>query len=331
MKESSENFGENQRGKVKAPFFCIGNEVFDVFLPIMGIESLAIYAWFRRMEFSNPSLAHTLRVISKDTGIGVTTVSRSLEILEHLGLVKLTRFGGSKGSECQLPDSKEVANKQGAKYNPKTLSYSLPPQVAQRLKAEVKALRERQQGRTPQTAVSYPQHGCGNRPAPVSQRDASISPEIRQRSTRETQTGAYLLQEEGRNEDVPSPTPSRSGNADSAKTLPNKDGPDELLKQAVNKFTGVMKDMRDHLLGSNRPQAPHLANGFDDWQEYGFSSMAVEAVARRGEDLELMLSADNPAAALCGVEKYRQEWNESLRKWFAVAVQVDFQQSPPIW
>ena len=83
------------RGEVKAPFCCIGNEVFDVFLPIMGADCFALYSSFARRVFSNPKLRHTVRDLADATGIGVSTVSRSLEILEHLRLVKLIRFGGS--------------------------------------------------------------------------------------------------------------------------------------------------------------------------------------------------------------------------------------------
>lgn len=45
MSEGPENFREaSQKGKLKSPFCCIGGEVFDVFLPIMGAESFTVYS-----------------------------------------------------------------------------------------------------------------------------------------------------------------------------------------------------------------------------------------------------------------------------------------------
>lgn len=133
----------------QTPFCCLGNEVFDVFLPLMGTDCLSIYALFKRKEFSNPKLRHTVRGLAEGTDVGTATVSRAVEILEYLGLTKITRFGGSRESECQLLDSERAAAHLGAKYNRKTLSYSLAPEIARRLKIEIKAIRKKQQGNAP--------------------------------------------------------------------------------------------------------------------------------------------------------------------------------------
>jgi hypothetical protein len=173
--------GTAQRGELKAPFFQIGGEIYDVFLPIIGADCLAVYLYFPRRKFIDHKLKHTVRGLAEAADLGVATVSRSLEVLEKLQLVKLTRFGGSKESECQLLDSNEAAVQLGAKYHPRTCSFSLPPKVAQRLKAEVKALREKQQRKSSPIVLNRVPHDCGNPILPVSQRNASVPPEKRKR------------------------------------------------------------------------------------------------------------------------------------------------------
>lgn len=295
----------------------------DVFLPLMGSDCLAVHAYFKRIEYSNPKLVHSVRIIAKATGIDDSTVCRSLEILEYLGLIKLTRFRGSKESECQLRDSREAANRLGAIYNARSVSFSLPPEVEKRLKAEVASIRERQQGKsTPKAARGAPQ-ACGNLPFSVSHRSAGVSPEKRQRPTGETQTCSHLIQEERRIEEgpTPTPTPSDSGEAQKDKDSPDEDEPDP-LRWATIVFTGVMNDLGDHLFDTSRPPNPRFANGADDWAKFGFNSLAVEAAEWHGERLTLILSASDPAAALRGLEKYRRKWDESLRKWYQCEVRV---------
>jgi hypothetical protein len=309
----------------------MGNQDFDVFLPIMGAACFTLYAYFVRKAFLDPKLKHSVRGLADVTGLGITTVMRSLEIMEYMRLVKLTRFGGGKDSECQLLDSREVASRLGVQFHRRTLSFSLPPQVSQRLKAEVKALREKQQGKSSQRLVGSAPLDCGNSSLRVSQRNASVSLARRQRSTRETQTGTHLLLEERRIENVPSPTPSHKQAAQKPKDLSNEDEPDELVRWARIKFTGVMKDMGSHLLDTSRPPNPRLANGFADWQGFGFNSLAVEAAAWRGGVLVLVLSATDPAAAQRGLERYHRTWNAALRKWYECEVHVELQQAQRKW
>jgi len=315
------------RGEVKAPFCCIGNEVSDCFLPIMGADCHTLYSLFARRSFSDPKLRHNVRELAQATNLGVATVSRSLEVLEHLRLVKLTRFGGSKDSECQLLDSREVALRLGAEYHRVTLSFSLPPNVTQRLKAEVKALRERRQGKlSPITPIGELQD-CGNPSLRVSQRDASVSLVGRQRCSRETQAGTHLLQEEKRIEEVLSPTPSHEQAEQGPKDLPNEVEPAVPLKWARDRFNGVIDDIRAHLLNISKPSNPHLANGYDEWQQFGFNSLAVKAASMRGNEITLLLSASDAAAARRGLDKYRRIWDASLHEWFGDAVEVKLERA----
>ena len=230
------------RGEPTPPFCWVANEVLQVFLPVMGPDCLAIYAFFAGKVFTNPKLIHAVRDLADATDIGKSTVLRSLEILEHLRLVKLTRFGGNRDSECQLLDSRVVVNRLGAAFNPATLSYSLPPEVASRLKNEVKVIRARQQGKSLPIAQDCAPSASGNRQSRVPHRPPRVSPENPERSARETQTGSHLLREEGRIEEVLSPTPFQDGEAQKDKDSPDENEPDPLLRWARIKFTGVMSE-----------------------------------------------------------------------------------------
>ena len=313
------------RGEPTPPFCWVGNEVLDVWLPIMGADCLTLYTLFARRVYFDPKLKHNIRELAVATEIGFATVSRCLEIIEYLGLVKLTRFGGSKDSECELRNSLLVANRLGATYDSGTHSYSLPPQVAQRLISEVKAIREKQQGKKPQSTPRGAPRSCGNRLFSDSQRNSSVSPERRQRATRETQTGSHLIREEGRNEEVPSPTPSHTSEEQATKDSPDKNEPDPLLKWARAAFTGPMNDLGDHLLDTSKPPVRHLANGADEWKR--FDSLAVYAAARRGGALVLTLSARNPVAAHEGLKRYHSTWEPSLRKWYGCEVLWEVQET----
>lgn len=325
MSESaSTDAGFPLRGeKPSHPFLWIGNEVLDLYVPIMGPDCLAVYAYFARRYHCDRSLRHDIRSIARSCGLKPSTVSRALEVLEHLQLVKLIRFGGSRQSECQLSDVWTIAKRLGATFDPKTQSYRFPHPVFKQLTEEVCEIRARQQGKTdgktPTSAVSP----CGNPSMSVSQRNTSLSPEKRQRPTRETQAGTHLIQKEERIKETPTPTPtpSTSGEAQKDKGFPDEDEKRaSQLLWARSKFTGVMKDMGSHLLNS-RPPSPHLTNGLRDWQSFGFDSLAVRAW--RDEELTLVLSANDPEAARRGLDKYRKTWEASLRKWYECEVRVE--------
>lgn len=83
-----------------------------------------------------------------------------------------------------------------------------------------------------------------------------------------------------------------------------------------------MKDMGNHLLDTSRPSAPHLANDYSDWHEFGFDSLAIEAAARSRNVLELVLSASDPAATQRGLHKYRRTWEASLRTRYGCEVKI---------
>lgn len=322
MNGANPNLPETAREQHSPPHYSILKVVTDIFQPNMPPACFGVYsALARRDNFTlNPN--NSMRKLAAAANVSPATASRAVETLVHLELIERTRHGGSQPDSYKLLDAWEAAKKWGAEYVKRSVSYSLPQENRQRLKARVKALQAGQ--RSTQT---------------VSEAVSSVSPVIRQRfrgkrqrARSETQTGTHLIQEEKRNEESPSPTPSHDGcGLESAKDLPDEDGPEADLRWAQTQFTGVMDDLRRGLLDINRPPVPHLANGAADWDKFGMNSWGVEAAARRGNVLELTLRAADPAAAVSGLAKYRKRWEAACRKWFGCEVEVKWERVERRW
>jgi hypothetical protein len=93
----------------------------------------------------------------------------------------VARYGGSRESECQLFDTRKLVLSLGATYQRERLSFLLPPNVIERLRTQVKALQEKQQGKSAKIDEAGVPSSCGNPILSVSQRNASVPPEIRKR------------------------------------------------------------------------------------------------------------------------------------------------------
>lgn len=310
-----------RRGNV--PYFLVGIEVVDVLLPIAGPSCLTIYCYLARWEYKNPDLNHSVREIASATGISRVAVARSLDILEHLQLVTLIRRGGCQESRCRLMDSVEAVRRLGAEYDPKTLSWTFPPEQQQRLRTEVKAIREKLQGK----ATASGEVDCGKVDLSVPQRDASVSLKGRQRTTRETQTGPHLLRKEERIEKILTPTAFHSNEAWKSEKAANEGGPvSDLLTWTRTKFTGVVKDVKNHFLGDGIYIRP-LANGLSEWQKYGFESWGIQRAEWRSEGLVLSLSVSDVVLAKSGLAAYCQKWDDALEKWFKFKSRLEFVQA----
>jgi hypothetical protein len=339
---SSTDAGLPLRGeKPSHPFLWIGNEVLDLYVPIIGPDCLAVYAYFSRRYHPDHTLRHDIRSIARSCCLNPTTVSRALEVLNHLQLVKLIRFGGSRQSECQLPDVWTIVNRLGAKFDPRTQSYRFPEPVFKQLTAEVCEIRVRQQGKTDGKTAKSASSPSRNPNISASQRNTTLSPEKRQHPTRETRAGTHLIQKKERIKEVPSPTSSPDSEGwGNAKNIPYEDGlekdvplvraqfnglidairnatgnirSDADLQSARAKFNGVMDDLKDALLITNRPVVPHLTRSSDDWNEFRFNSLRVVAVARHGNERLLTLETDDVPATQRGLAKYRKRWESSCR------------------
>jgi hypothetical protein len=316
------------------PGYCWqDNELYDVYQPIIGTLATHVYANLSRKAYG-AEVRYSLSLVKTWSRLSRSSVWRALGILELIGMVRLRSRGGNQESVCELIDLKELAKYHGAKWNKQTASYALSNEIADELRAKVEALQNDRSGK--KLADGELNHAAAKEAfsnegrivlLPVSQRDASVSPERHQRSTRETEARPHLLLQDTRIQDTPSPTPSHEPETPIPKYLSNED--EKLLQCARTLFTGLIDDLRAHLLDTSKPPHPNLANGFADWQNFGFNSLAVEAATKRGNVLVLSLSAFDPAAAQRGLEKYRRKWEASIREWFGCKVQIIFQSQRP--
>lgn len=295
----------------KPPYFTVQKVMSDVFQPNMPPATFAVYAVLARRDNLTANPNNSLRELAKAANVSTATASRSVEILVDLGLIERSKRSGSKANEYKLGDSLQAASKCGAKYNKRTVSYSLSPEDTKRLRGRVKAVEAKQRSAG---SVSTTAHG-------VSPEIRQRFPEREQRTRRETQTVSPLIQEEGSNEEVPTPTPSQNdGAGENAKDLPDEDEPEPSVKWARAQFIGVMNDLGDALFDTSRPPAPHLTNGAEDWTRFGFNNLGIEAVARDGDQLVLTIRADDTEAAQRGIQKYRRRWEAACFKWFGASV-----------
>lgn len=312
--------------KPTRPFCWVGNEIVDLYVPIIGPDCFAVYIYFARRYHSNPTLKHDVREIACSCRLKPTTVCRSLEVMEHLQLIQLVRFGGSRKSECKLLDVWGVASRLGAEFNAKTQLYHFPETVIARLVMEVREIRMRQQGKAGQNRAIPIAPTCGNPGVSISQRNASLSPEKLQCPFRETQAGPHLLIKEEKIINILKPPPQSQ--AEKTKSLPDELGAVEDLRWARVKFDGFMHDLKNYVFALRR-YPPHLMKGFDDWRSFGFESLAVKRVSWNGAKLVLVLFARDPEAAQKGLEKYRKTSQSILRTWFECDVSVDLTQAQP--
>jgi hypothetical protein len=313
------------------------NELSCLFQPIIGPAASALYCHLTGKAY-NDKVIFTLRGLAAETKRSRTTVWRALAVLINIGMVRIRAGGGNQESECSLVNLKKLAVRLGASHNKRAASYMLTPSRVEELRSQIEALLSAMQAKheagqgSKITSRENLVHSSGaNFFLLDSKRNARVSLEKRQWPTRETQTGSHLLLQNTRLQNSPTPTPSRDCQAQHPKNYSNEDEPDELVRRARVKFTGVMKDMESHLLDTSRSPNSHLANGFADWQEFGFNSLAVEAATWRGKVLALTLSASDPAAARRGLVKYRRTWDASLRKWYECEVLVELQQAQRKW
>jgi hypothetical protein len=322
------------RGAPKEGWRWQDNELSVLFEPIIGRTASAVYCHLTGKAFGN-KITYTLRGLAVEMKRSRTTIWRAIAVLEHIGLVRIRAGGGNQESECWLVDLKKLAASLGASHDRRRSSFVLPPKRIEELRGRVAVLLTAMQKKSkPGRTTEVPERadsghcGCANLFLLDSKRDASVSPKNQQRSSEEMQTGSYLLLQNTSLQNIPSPNPpSQDSEAQKDKDSPDEDQPDEPLKSARRALTGVMNDMRAHLLDTSRPPVPHLANGAAEWDKFGLNSLALEAAAWRGKVLVLTLSAHDPAAARSGLERYRKKWDAALRKWYECEVDVTVQET----
>ena len=317
-------------------FYIQENEFADIYAPIVGPFAAMIYDALCRNSYGKTSVEYSVRGLAR--GMSTASAARAIQILEAVGLIKRLSTSGNRKSICQLFDVKALAKSHGAIRPRKSAHFELPEPTRERLKTQVRAIREWQQGKirtrvitSGKENVEIAEQSGFHSLFSVSQRDATVSHLLRQRVSRETQMGTHLIQKEERIERIPPPTPAHSAQAQKGKDFPDEDEPDRLLKWASANFIGAIEEWEDSLFDTSKPPASYLANGAADAEKFGFKSLAVKAVRQRGKVLVLTFSTGDPAAerdrmlrnakaARAGLEKYRKSFGSHLRKWFECEV-----------
>jgi hypothetical protein len=220
-------------------------------------------------------------------------------------------------------DLKELCRYLGGAREKHPASYMLPESTVEQMRAKIQQLRIEQSGKgsskRERDGQSKAGKGSGNLFPAVSQRNTSV-PQVKQQCfASETQAPPHLLQQNTKHANCPIPNPlTHDGEAQNNKNRsdPDKQEPDELLRWARMRFTGLVDDIRNHLLDKSKPPNLRFQNGYQDWEEFGFGHMAVKAAKFCGDILVLTISAPDPAAAQRGLVKYHRTWDLSTLKWF---------------
>jgi hypothetical protein len=308
------------RRQPKRDYCSLDNEAGRLFLPIIGSRAFAIYASLLQGTYGEPHLSYAASDVGEAAGMSKATVWRELQVLQWLGMVRLNPGGGNSKSRCEFLDLKELAKRLGATER-RGASLRLSKETTQALKGAVDQLRKQSQGKQSKGPKNFP-HPSAILFLAAAQRDAGVSPEKRERLTRETQMGSHLLRKKKIHQDCLSPTPFHECNPTQPENHSTNDKNPEMLKHVRDCFNGVMDGMRNHLLDPNRLRHTNLANGHEDWKRFTFGSFGVEAVKPRGNGIELTISAYDPAAANEGLRKYHRKWAEQTQRWFGCEIHV---------
>ena len=305
--------------------FCFQeNELYRVFQPIVGSAAVALYCNLTSMAFGyDPTIRFSRRSLAARSNMSRGTIARELAVLERTGMLRLRLCGGNLQSEGELVGLKGLAESLGAVYNKRAMSLLLPPEKQESLKAQVAELRRALQGKIRNEGRATMNHPLV---APETERDASGSLERRQRRAGETQIGVQQIKKERRQENSPTPTPSRCDASCEAQELSYEgESIGVSLSHARALFNGVMNDLKHHLVNPTMPRRKHLRDGYDDWRRFGFESLGVVEVSDAAGKIRLELCANDPEMSRAGLEKYRKTWRASLHRWFEHEVEIELQ------
>lgn len=129
--------------------FWVDNEVADCYQPIVGADAIWVYcriarnahgAWIVSPKVRSDDTRVSLREMADWCGKSVDTVSRCLQVLEYVGLLRAVRGEKAKGRYA-LADVKDLVTREGGLYDPGMGSFRLPAERVAELKRQVCELR----------------------------------------------------------------------------------------------------------------------------------------------------------------------------------------------
>jgi hypothetical protein len=187
------------RNERKPCHFWVDNEVADCYQPIVGADAIWVYcriarnahgAWIVSPKVRAGDTRVSLREMAEWCGKSVDTVSRCLQVLEHVGLLRAVRGAKAKGRYA-LADVKDLVMSEGGLYDREMGSFQLPAERVAELKRQVCELRLKLArkngvqlavvGGRKEAAASVAQSDrldCGLFAAPVAQSDSSVALDV---------------------------------------------------------------------------------------------------------------------------------------------------------
>ncbi len=126
------------------------NELFEIFLPLIGPVSLTVYCCMTQMRQDCP-LAVNSRKMAETIGASKDTVLRSLAVLEHLGMIVANGKAAHGVAIYQLVDLKALVNKLGTTWDGQARCHRLDETVRNRLIGEIHEVK----GRARRATVSH--------------------------------------------------------------------------------------------------------------------------------------------------------------------------------
>jgi hypothetical protein len=176
------------------------NELYDVFLPIIGPYAAMVWNTMTRLSYG-ADVEATLRELAARTVISKDTVARSIAVLGAVGMIEI--LGDSR---YRLIDLKVLVVDLGGVFLRQKASYELPVAQSDRLRVEVRRVLAQAQ-RKP--VAQSDKAADVQEIVPVSPERQACPARATNLSCQSDKAGRVIDIQDTRNQENPSPTPSR--------------------------------------------------------------------------------------------------------------------------
>lgn len=106
----------------KTKHFIVDHRIVDEYLPALGGKAFQLYCIYCRIASSHNRVFPSFRALRKNTGFGFNQISKSNQLLEELGLIKIVRETSKDGDRDNnryfLLEPKHLSDELKSKYYP---------------------------------------------------------------------------------------------------------------------------------------------------------------------------------------------------------------------
>ncbi|HVJ09292.1 MAG TPA: hypothetical protein VM554_13000 [Acidisarcina sp.] len=149
--EGLENEGPGTRTVRKPGHAWQENELYDVYLPIIGRDATLVWSTMTRVSYG-AEVDASLRELAELACMSKDSVSRALQVLLHLGMVRTRGRGPRACGRYLLADLKLLTIDLGGVFVRQRAAYALPEDVSGRLREQVATLLRSAQRKRSKTA-----------------------------------------------------------------------------------------------------------------------------------------------------------------------------------